>query len=367
MSSETRHHEDTENGGFTTEAAEGTENDKKVFSVISVPSVVNSSVVSRSLVTASLAIALLWPSPARGWGFAAHQFITARAITLLPAAIRPFFLKYRTAIVEHSIDPDTYRTMGWAEEPPRHFVDMDAYGPFPFTNLPHEYDAAIARVGKEFVEKNGVLPWRLQQVYDWLVEAFRQQTPYARDNIKLFSAVVSHYLGDAYQPLHATTNYDGQLTGQPGVHARYETELFERFQRRLRVTPPPLVRVSSARDFAFATLADSSQLVDAVLAADRAAVQGRDEYDNVYFDRFFAKAGPLTEKRLGEAISGVASMMTSAWEAAGRPALPAEPPPRAPRKVRKEDSGARFDAPGVRPRARPAPAAGAPPASARRR
>jgi len=290
-----------------------------------------------SLLSACAAVAVLLPSAAHGWGFTAHQYITARAIALLPAAIRPFFLKYETTVVEHSIDPDTYRTMGWIEEPPRHFVDMDAYGPFPFAELPHDYDAAVAKYGKEFVEKNGLLPWRLQQVHDWLTEAFKQQTPYARDNIKLFAAVLSHYLADAYQPLHATTNYDGQLTGQQGVHARFETELFERFRSRLDIRPGPLVPVSNAREFAFATLGASHQLVDPVLAADRDAVDGRDEYDDVYFDRFFAKSRPLLEKRLGEAVTGVASLIAAAWEAAGRPALPLEAPARPPRKVRRTD------------------------------
>ncbi|PYR55781.1 MAG: hypothetical protein DMF85_18620 [Acidobacteria bacterium] len=290
-----------------------------------------------SLLSACAAVAVLLPSAAHGWGFTAHQYITARAIALLPAAIRPFFLKYETTVVEHSIDPDTYRTMGWIEEPPRHFVDMDAYGPFPFAELPHDYDAAVAKYGKEFVEKNGLLPWRLQQVHDWLTEAFKQQTPYARDNIKLFAAVLSHYLADAYQPLHATTNYDGQLTGQQGVHARFETELFERFRSRLDIRPGPLVPVSNAREFAFATLGASHQLVDPVLAADRDAVDGRDEYDDVYFDRFFAKSRPLLEKRLGETVTGVASLIAAAWEAAGRPALPLEAPARPPRKVRRTD------------------------------
>jgi hypothetical protein len=284
-----------------------------------------------------LAVFVLLEAPAGAWGFTAHYYITARAIDRLPAAIRPFFDRYRTSVVEHSIDPDTYRTMGWAEEPPRHFVDMDAYGPFPFSALPHDYDAAVAKYGKDFVEKNGVLPWRLQQLYDWLVEAFRQQTPYARDNIKLFSAALSHYLADAYQPLHATANYDGQLTDQQGVHARFETELFERVQPRLRVRPGALIPISSAREFAFTVLTESGRLADAVLTADRNAVRGRDEYDEVYFDRFFANSEALLEARLGQAITGVASLIASAWEAAGRPALPPEAPPRPPRKVRRID------------------------------
>ena len=42
--------------------------------------------------------------------------------------VRPFFEKYRGAIVEHAIDPDLWRTVGWEDESPRHYVDMDAFG-----------------------------------------------------------------------------------------------------------------------------------------------------------------------------------------------------------------------------------------------
>ncbi|HEX5474366.1 MAG TPA: zinc dependent phospholipase C family protein [Vicinamibacterales bacterium] len=283
-----------------------------------------------------VAALLLLPVPARAWGFTAHKYIVSRAIDLLPAAIRPFFDEYRTTIVEHAIDPDTYRTVGWLAESPRHYVDMDAYGPFPFTALPHDYDAAVAKFGKDTIEKNGTLPWRLQDMQDRLIEAFGQTSPYARDDIKLFSSVATHYLADAFQPLHATLNHDGQLTGQRGIHARFETELFERYQARLHITPGPLVPVPNAREFAFATLADSQQLVAPILAADRAAAAGRDEYDDQYFDALLARTQPLLEKRLGQAITGVASLITAAWDAAGRPALPVDAPPRVPRKIRHD-------------------------------
>ena len=78
------------------------------------------------------------PAPVGAWGFNGHKFITERAIELLPQEIRPFFQKFRTTVVEHSIDPDTYRTVGFTDEPPRHFLDMDAYGPFPFKDLPRD-------------------------------------------------------------------------------------------------------------------------------------------------------------------------------------------------------------------------------------
>ena len=95
------------------------------------------------------------PGPAAAWGLDVHKFIMARAIGLLPPEIRPFFQKYEPSIVERAIDPDLWRTVGWIEEPPRHFVDMDAYGPYPFKALPHDQAEAVKRYGAAFVEKNG--------------------------------------------------------------------------------------------------------------------------------------------------------------------------------------------------------------------
>ena len=108
---------------------------------------------SPELVLLSFALLTACPRPAAAWGFEVHKYIMARAIPLLPPEIRPYFEKYQTSIVEHSIDPDLWRTAGWTEEPPRHFVDMDAYGPYPFTGMPHVYDEAVKRYGVEFVHE----------------------------------------------------------------------------------------------------------------------------------------------------------------------------------------------------------------------
>jgi hypothetical protein len=285
------------------------------------------------LLFAVLAI-LAAPRPAAAWSFEVHRFIMARAVALLPAEIRPFFKKYEAAIVEHSIDPDLWRTVGWLDESPRHFVDMDAYGPFPFKDLPHEYDEAVKRYGVDFVVRNGTLPWRAEEIYKKLVEAFRQKAGYSRENIKLFSSVIGHYTADAHVPFHATRNHDGQLTGQWGIHARFESELFERYQSKLQLSPQPPAPVANPRDFIFDTLSASFPLVQPVLDADKAAVAGRDEYDDAYFTLFFSRVKPILEKRLSDSIQDVASMITAAWFEAGRPPLPLEAPS-PPRKVRR--------------------------------
>lgn len=286
-----------------------------------------------SLVVLTLVSLAGLPLPASAWGFEAHKFVMGRVISLLPPEIRPFFERYQASLVEHSIDPDLWRTAGWLEEPPRHFLDMDAYGPYPFAQMPRVYEDAVKRYGSDFVRKNGTLPWRAEEFYGKLVEAFTQKASYSRENIRFFSSVLAHYVADAHVPFHAALNYDGQLTGQWGLHARFESELFERYRSRLRIAPRPVAPVPEAREFMFQTLLTSFPLVQRVLDADKAAIAGRDTYDDSYFNAFFLKAGPILEERLSDSIAGTASIITAAWVEAGRPALPVNPP-RTPRRVR---------------------------------
>jgi hypothetical protein len=293
-----------------------------------------------SVALVALALFTMRDASVDAWGFTGHKFITDRAIDLLPQEIRPFFQKFRTSLVEHSIDPDTYRTVGFADETPRHFLDMDAYGPFPFKDLPHEYSEAVAKRGLDFVLKNGTVPWRAEEMYNRLRDAFKQLAgptpqPWARDNITLFSSVLAHYAGDSFQPLHACVNYDGQLTNQQGIHARFESELFDRVQARLHIAPAPVTPIPSAREFVFSTLADSFTNVEPILAADREAIQGRTAYDDGYFAQMYEKTGPIMEKRISGAITGVASLITQAWIDAGRPPLPVDAPPRPPRPIKR--------------------------------
>ena len=122
-------------------------------------------------------------------------------------------------------------------------------------------------------------------------------------------------------PLHASNNHDGQLTGQTGVHTRFETALFERYRARLTINPPVVTPIADARGVAFDTLLASHQLVARLLQADKTAAAGKKVYDDAYYDRFFASARPLLEQRLAASIAVTAAIVTGAWEAAGKPAI----------------------------------------------
>jgi hypothetical protein len=277
-----------------------------------------------SLASGSVLLAtLLVPASASAWGFAAHQFIMRRAIELLPPEIKPFFEQRREEVVVRVKDPDLWRTVGWPDDP-NHFMDFGAkeYGDYPFTELPREHTKALEKFGQATLTRNGRLPWRFAEVFGNLrraFEGFARNSPFAADEVVLFSGVAAHYIQDAHQPLHASDNYDGQLTGQRGIHARFETELFERFQDRLTFTPPSMPTIRNPEDAAWTVLLDSYQQVDTLLRADQAAADALEFYDDQYYERLLKATQPLVTRQISRAMAATAATIAGAWVEAGRP------------------------------------------------
>lgn len=289
---------------------------------------------------AAAVFVLLVPAPTFAWGFEAHKFIADRMIELLPPELKPLFVARRPFIVERAIDPDLWRNV-WEEEAPNHFLDIDheAFGPYPFAGLPRDYADAVQKFGRDFVHQQGLLPWRTSEFFGRLLREFEslKRTPppgYAVDNIVLYSAVLAHYVSDGHVPLHAVINYNGQLTGQDGVHARWEGELFERNRTALKIAPAPLKPVTVPRDAMFDILLASNRLAANVLDSDRTAADGREFYDDAYFDAFGKRTLSTLERRLNDSISAVASFVVGAWEMAGKPAIPTDTD-RTPRRIRR--------------------------------
>jgi len=289
--------------------------------------------MKKAFVIASIALALVAaPRPAQAWGYVGHRLIMSRAIDLLPPALKPFFEHFRSEVVVRAVDPDVWRTAGW-EDDPNHFIDygVPEYGDFPFAALPRDYTAALEKFGRATVTRNGMLPWREAEMFGNLRRAFEEfsrKALYATSNVVLFAPVASHYVQDAHQPFHTTDNYDGQQTGNRGIHQRFERDLIEKFSNRLRLTPAPPVPMSNPRDTMFDLTLESYQLVDQILAADKAALGNKDTYDDEYFEAFFKAMQPLLERQLSKAISATAGTIIGAWEQAGRPTVtPTDPRP----------------------------------------
>jgi hypothetical protein len=281
----------------------------------------------RTLFVLSLICVLATPTSVQGWGYDAHKFVFARAIRLLPAALRPLFEANRTIVVEHSIDPDLWRDSFGEVEDPRHYLDFDwqGYGPYPFAGLPRNLDEAVKKFGKAQIDRNGTLPWRTEEMYGKLKDAFaayERRGSFGRFDILFFSAWLGHYVSDAHVPFHAVVNADGQETGQRGIHARFEALLFERYVKELKLSPQALPPVRTPLDFTFDALLEGTKLVPIVLEADRVAIGNRDVYDDAYYEAFFKGSRAVLERRLDESTAAVAAMITGAWETAGKPPVP---------------------------------------------
>jgi hypothetical protein len=275
-----------------------------------------------------LVVAAAMPTRTTAWGYDAHKFIMERAIGLLPPEIRPLFEQHKAAVIERAIDPDLWQIAGFDEqEDPNHFLDLDweGYGKYPYAGLPRDYTAAVAKFGKTRIQQNGTLPWRTEEMYGELrraFESYRRRGPFGRFDILFFAAWLTHYVSDAHVPFHAVLNYDGQLTGQHGIHARFEAFLFERYREQWTIAPQPIAPIKNPRDYIFDVVLEGTQLVPPILKSDLEAIGRRDEYDDAYYAAFFTANRAVVERRLNESIAASAAMIAGAWEAAGKPAVP---------------------------------------------
>ena len=278
---------------------------------------------------AAIAFAMLplaGPTPVTAWGFTAHRLVNRQAILTLGSPLRELFLGNAPYLAEHAIDPDLWRSAGLVGEGPNHYLDLDAFGEGPNTVSRVEKEH-LSRFGAEARER-GRVPWRTAEVYRELVAAFRDgDAPRVLER----AAILGHYVGDAHVPLHAVLNYDGQLTGQAGFHARWESDLVDRFLRQIE----PEVQPGAARGgdepvaLVFEALAESFAEAGEALRADRASVRPRDladtpeddRYDDAYYSRLFEREGPRLVARLTRAAERLGSLWLAAWEEAGRPPL----------------------------------------------
>lgn len=268
------------------------------------------------------------------WSMDVHRMITRRALDGLPEPLKAFYAPHKEFVVEHSVDPDLWRVAdlrtALGPEDPNHFLDIDALDePAPFTGIPRDWNAYLARYGEARVNQAGRLPWRMVDVFDRLVAAFKEvgtgTRPYAADNARYLSAVIAHYVEDSFQPFHAIANYDGQLTNQRGIHSRFEGELARRYWSRITHRPVTVAPIPDVKAFAFETLVEGHRLSATILQADRAAAGSGRVFNDAYYAKMFADTRGILETRLNGSANGLASLIVAAWTAAGKPDLTARP------------------------------------------
>jgi len=284
---------------------------------------------------------------ANSWGFEAHKKITELAIDIILNlqsvkgveqqkfnSLKKFLEANKATIIERCIEPDMVRNE-LKDEQFNHFIDIDRYGSYPFEELPRDKRKAIEKFGFENVQKNGLLPWRIAEVMDSLGEAISNQS---NEKMLRYFSWIAHYVEDAHQPLHVTENYDGQLTNQPGIHSRFETELVKHMisknglnfnTKRLASELVNFEPISDKVKFAFDIVLESYKYIEPILEADRFAKDkipveklyrvekrnGRTRY--IYSDDYYSimneRLGSLVLSRMEKSAVRLAYIWLNVW------------------------------------------------------
>jgi hypothetical protein len=265
-----------------------------------------------------IALCLARPNLARAWGPTAHEIVNAWAIQTLPPEIRSFFENNRQFLVEHANDPDTLMKTDRYERM-RHYIYLDKYGAFPHPTLPHDYQQAKQKFASWRINRDGVLPWQIGEFSLRLTKAMKAGD---WEEVKLDAAVLAHYLADAHDPLHTTQNFDGQLTQQTGLSARFDIHLFDRYSKFFVMHPESAVKVDDPTEYAFQTCLASNVWVNLIIWSDLRARDTLADYNDEYYDRFYDRVGPTVVHEINAAAYDAGSYWYTAWLNAGRPQLP---------------------------------------------
>jgi len=273
---------------------------------------------------------------ATSWGFFGHKKINRMAVFTLPPEMIKFYKKNIEYITEHAVDPDK-RRYAVEGEAPRHYIDIDHYvhtGEDPFKVVPQKWFDAVDKFTEDTLQEYGIVPWHVNVMVIRLTKAFEAKDV---DRILHLSADLGHYIGDSHVPLHTTENYNGQLTGQRGIHGFWESRLpelkakeYDFFVGRAEYVENILedewevVRVSfNAKD----SVLDLERKLNKEFPSDQKySHENRGAsliktYSEEYATEYHNMMNGMVERRLTSSIITVGSYWYTAWINAGQPDL----------------------------------------------
>jgi hypothetical protein len=268
------------------------------------------------------------------WGFYGHRKINNYAIFLLPPEMMVLYKPHADFITEHAVDPDKRRYI-LPQEGARHFIDIDHYGTYPYTGLPHKWNDAIVKFSEDSLRANGIGPWWVQIMLQRLTSAFKEKD---QSKILKLSAELGHYIADLHVPLHASSNHDGQLTDQKGIHGFWESRIPELLaDKEWDFFIGKAEYISKPGDFIWNRVLESGAAADTVLqfekelsktfpADKKFSFEERNgivvrQFSSAYSKLYNEKLKGMIERRMRQSIYAVACFWYTAWVNAGQPDL----------------------------------------------
>ncbi|MEL6251201.1 MAG: zinc dependent phospholipase C family protein [Bacteroidota bacterium] len=267
------------------------------------------------------------------WGFWAHQRINRLAVFTLPEEMLVLYKTHLDFITEHAVDPDK-RRYAVDGEAARHFIDIDHYGEFPFPNVPRKWNEAVAKFSEDTLMAYGNLPYHLPEDIFRLKKAFEEENLL---KILKISSDIGHYVGDAHVPLHTTENYNGQMTGQKGIHGFWESRLPELFATDYDFFVGGAYFIEDILLEGWDAVLESHAALDSVLSFEanlniefpsdkKYGYESRNNivvraYSREYSQAYHEMLDGMVERRMKKAILRTGAYWYTAWKLAGSPDL----------------------------------------------
>jgi hypothetical protein len=241
-------------------------------------------------------------------------------------------------------------------ERPNDFADMDEPGPDSRTLLDICRDRSRALDPGVWLDyyasvhvtdpiKKGLLPFRVWQIYDGMVDALEH---HAALDFVCAAGVLAHYVGDACQPLHISIYADGdpnrtetrtihhrdgsveekEFKAGQGVHSAYEDDMINQHVgdlftglQSLRIGRPP--KIEGGAGAAWATIKLMRDTVNEISPKDlvESYIGVEHEPPSAAAAALWRAYGDATIGVIGQGVKTLAGLWLSAWTKAGADGL----------------------------------------------
>lgn len=252
------------------------------------------------------------------WGYTGHYKISYNSSLSFYTQMSQFY-NWTQYIADHASDADD-RKENDPTEAPKHYIDIDNYFEFTTTQtIPQTWDSVIAARGIYFVMNQGILPWATLATYDSLKKAMQRND---WEEAVFYAADLGHYVADGHMPLHITKNYNGQYSGNDGIHSRYESTMINYNNSQIVYTGDTVKIIANINQYVFDYLYENYKLVDSIIIADDYATSlSSNYYSSTYKAALWNKTKNFTIRLFKNASHAIAELIYNAWLEAGCPAV----------------------------------------------
>lgn len=252
------------------------------------------------------------------WGSRGHSKISTESSKSYNNEMAPF-LTWVSYLADHASDAD-YRKSDDPDEAVRHYIDIDYYPEFRANGrISQAWDSIVTQHGIWIVTNTGILPWATISTYNSLKIAMAEHD---WSHAMLLAADLGHYVADGYMPLHLTENYNGQMTGNSGIHSRFESTMINANINEIIYEGDSLEAIDNISGYIFNYIYKNYPYTDSILAADNYAKSvSNSTSSQEYKHALWFKSKDFTIRLFSGASHALAELIYTAWVEAGKPVM----------------------------------------------